>query len=108
MIPKDVIEKAIAGGWKEQQSNFENVLGGYAFYKIKGQRETFKSCEEIALDPDFWMALGPNETQRLNVYSVSYKEVLLQYDWESKAIEFYRLILRKASQEEIDNFWKAL
>lgn len=105
MIPEHVISKAIAGRWKYRGSSIERFdfsaakEDGHGFIVTKVGTSAVH-YEQIALDPDFWAALGKK---------MGWPDTLDGYEgWKLKAVNFYRLILRKASQEEIDNFWKTV
>lgn len=55
-IPKEAIEKAIAGGWKPKWDVFD--FGKYHIFYRYADEEFEITHEEIALDPSFWIALG--------------------------------------------------
>lgn len=75
MIPKEIIEKAIEGGWKPLISeggredkpivhvSFGGDIGStlvelWTYYKNGGGNLTRRQIESIALDPSFWQSLG--------------------------------------------------
>lgn len=127
MIPKHIIEKAIAGGWKPTPPIGDRIVlihqRRFGIVTAQKMYECF-----IALDPDFWMALG-KEMGWKEVYIgkceecgyVRYRdkpyhgyECSKNEDFNPAqppleyAHRFYDLILHKASQEEITSFWKSL
>lgn len=93
MIPKNIIEKAIAGGWNYPPW-FEDT-----YFLVQTNTPTADKILDTwtALDPDFWMALGKE---------MGWQDA--EFFVHDKAPRFYDLILRKASQEEMDSFWKSL
>lgn len=104
MIPREIISKAIAGGWKDTHKSYCVI-----------------TWQEIALDPAFWMALGKEmgwgwycidcgeKADSLSFYCSNCEHnVRLNVGWKQHAPIFYDLILRKASQEEISAYWASL
>lgn len=106
MIPTHIIEKAIAGGWIFQNSKKIEVLeGGFRGTRIlvtyKDEYRRYPAYEEIALDPDFWMALGL-------ACGWAGGETTAEMFATTQAHKFLDLILSKASQDDIAAFWKSL
>lgn len=116
-IPKEIIEKAIEGGW----------FGGYSFSQDKYEEgkyifvmaddcthEQFRqhqvrrlSSEDIAFDPSFWQALGKSlgwnyPVMRDGRWSPEHS---LMPNWRDCAQDFYDLILTNKST---DQFWSQL
>lgn len=101
MIPTHVIEKAIAGGWK-----WNTHIDCHCDCCIYSQ-------------PDFWQALGKEMGWNLSEPQVKYIKVgtpqnggtmtsFVVNGYHAHAKDFYDLILRKASPEDITHFWKSL
>ncbi len=84
-IPKELIEKAIAGGWMR---NYYNV--------VAGDLEVW-NYHAIALDPSFWQALGKSlGWEQLSGGTMR---------WSTEAHRFYDLILRG---KDTTDLWKFL
>jgi len=80
MIPKNIIELAIEGGWK-----------------AKGILQ-IANWEKIVLDKTFWQALGKNLSWEEDLWNGKTK-------WQRNAYRFYDLILQQQSTE---SFWAEL
>lgn len=129
MIPKHIIEKAIAGGWKLPSSPFS--VEAQRWERSLYAPEVATRYPELAItDPDFWMALGKEMgwgvlrcincektavPVRKNENDPEYwadccprKRLDYGKSWELYAVDFVRLILRKAPPQEITNFWNSL
>lgn len=95
-IPKNVIEKAIEGGWKNYPSDF-------------GLNDHYLVMHDIAcitaLDPTFWQALGKALGWKWSYRCPECKEVSDLPTWEFNAKRFYDLILQEKPTEE---FWSDL
>lgn len=87
LVPNYILQGAIAGGYKEYEG-YEDTI----------------DWQVIALDPDFWMALGKEVGWMKDDYYIAGIPQGRHYIRE--AHRFYDLILRKASQEQINNFWQ--
>jgi hypothetical protein len=121
MIPKHIIEKAIAGGWhKDWKLTVKGLdVADFLVGNILQFRTTDDRCKinipifEIALDPDFWVALGKemgwNKETHGGKTFIDWQGDVYEtvYNWQYRALRFYDFILRKASQEEIEAFWKS-
>lgn len=103
-IPKEIIEKAIEGGWLVEGASKENV----EFFKKAGHDRMW---ELVALDPTFWASLSKacgweqedQNTHRLIQLSGSTYFPVGMRQWYKKAHEFYDLILKGKPTEE---YWK--
>lgn len=91
-IPKNVIEKAIEGGW--EPSAYE--LGSTALLR------DFE-WQIFALDPTFWQCLGKSLDWRTIKHSDLIGHETVQ--WNNYAHHFYDLILQGKPTEE---FWQSL
>jgi hypothetical protein len=80
MIPKEILDKATSGGWKEANWNLS-----YEF--------------EIICDPSFWQALGKQMGWDNEV------DIPELQDWHGYAHRFLNVILSGGST---DKFWKEL
>lgn len=100
-IPKEVIEKAVAGGWKWSSNGLSYIYYGWGI----ADDELFdeKRFEEIALDPLFWQALG--KVLGWGVYDRAMQEAAEDPDWMLIAHRFYYLIL---TDTPTDIFWADL
>lgn len=88
-IPKEILEKAIEGGWNSKGFNL-NEWGGEIMHDA--------SCI-IALDPSFWSALGKAFGWEKGIDTYPYKNIA---PFE-KAHKFYDLILTGG---DTDSFWQ--
>lgn len=120
MIPKYIIEKAIEGGWwpfEKYDSSTVRCTGVYTEKNVVTlhSRTTWSDgvsdkdvqdliFEEIALDPDFWMALGEKGEWFVHSHKPFQKHIVML----AHAQCFYSLILRKALPKEINDFWKTV
>lgn len=102
MIPTYIIEEAIAGGWSNYPTKWEYDDYTFESFDVDGILLHRVVASEIALDPDFWMALG----KEMGWDDEGAMDVM--QDWHGYAHKFYNIILRKASQAEINSFWDAL
>lgn len=112
MIPKEIIEKAIEGGWQDGQAldpSRVDVLGvGYIrIYHWDSSEFNGYEWQELALDPTFWQALG-------NSLDIAFEEKCAargdfvsfeKWNWKLNAHRFYDLILTK---QPIEAFWSDL
>lgn len=88
-IPKEVIEKAIEGGWVSEYPQEGTWLANYENYRA-------------ALDPTFWQSLGKSlgwDSHMLMWVGTYYDE------WQYRAMRFYDLILQG---KDTNNFWKEI
>ncbi len=94
-IPKEAIEKAIEGGWREDDADFINLA-------LSWRNDEDVRWEQIALDPSFWKclgkALGWKESKR-------WGDGLPDVPWRDNAHRFYDLILTNTPTDE---YWKKL
>lgn len=118
-IPQEIIAKAIQGGWEV----FIAPNTGLIFYD---QEFMFEADENaIALDKDFWIALGKSlgfgthlKSCRWIFIECSYKETheycphpehgctcLRTRTWRQFASRFFELIME---EKETDSFWQNL
>lgn len=99
-IPKEAIEKAIAGGWSFIHTDLPWSWTGYA--GINGEHEF--TWQTLALDPSFWQSLGKvlGWKEIGGKPSGSYFE---NYTWLGHAHRFYDLILTGG---DTDSFWQDL
>lgn len=124
MIPKTVMEKAIAGGWRNgfllsnPQADVKTLLREYKSFPAPWQ--------EIVLDPSFWQCLGkalgwnkyvcehcggdfnPPETRHENHATCLRLGKCLGVwtgDWDKHAKYFYNLIL---TGDDTKAFWAAV
>ena len=96
MIPKEIIELAVAGGWKGW---WDNSLGPV---KIIDNHSNAVGWEIVALDATFWQALGKAlgwENEQAKKAGVEWLE------WKHWAFEFYDLIL---TNQPTDTFWQEI
>jgi len=102
-IPKEIIEKAIEGGWKRWEYLGESY--GLAsqdfnrdFYEILSENKNDQCL--ISLDPTFWQALG-----KALGWKEAHDPTRNDYTWVGHAHRFYDLILTNQDTKE---FWAAL
>ena len=89
VIPNNVVEKAIEGGWRDSGIRYRKVRAVTGSHMIP--------VEVAALDPTFWQALGK---------SLRWEDHGLKPSvWFYKAITFYEMIL---AGNDTDDFWKEI
>lgn len=118
MIPEYIIEKAIAGGWKDSQYE----------WAVSHAQDTViidMAKQLTCLDPDFWSALGKEMGWAEKMFPLEHFAAgmtqFLYWTGDNRhrytphqvgpvyhAHRLHDLILRKVSQTEIDAFWKSL
>lgn len=99
-IPREIIEKAIEGGWRNRnlvnpQKYLMAPLRPFGVGTALAMYDAY-----ITLDPTFWIALGKEagwKVDESNKYSVD--------TWRSVAHIFYDLIL---TEQSTDQFWADL
>lgn len=126
LIPQWAIEKSIKGGYTLPALNLYRTDGGKTKKKkpaeIAYEVELRDMWRMLALDPDFWSALGKempwcedciqcggsgqdsydNPCQDCNGDG----RILLDPSYQAQ--RFFDLLLSKPSQESIDNYWTSL
>lgn len=109
-IPKEIIQKAIEGGWIPRSDKnvrlSERVMDGWSFRDLESPKAVvwWMHDKEIALDATFWQALG--EALGWELYTPSYEydgEVSYHATWHEKARQFYDLILQGQSTTDYWN-----
>lgn len=111
MIPKEILEKAIEGEWKEDlryKTQYPEVKKGSGdmliwYVDAVNHEWTFDrySFQQIALDPLFWQALGKSLLWSDGASHVSNPTP----EWMENAHRFYDLIL---TGQPTDTFWADL
>lgn len=118
-IPKSVIEKAIAGGWKgdlRYKTQYPEIKEGSGdvliwYVDTVNKEWTFDrlSFQQIALDPTFWQSLGKalgwGKTNMC--WGCNYDEGATENTdvWFVKAHRFYDLVLQ---DQDTTDFWQKL
>lgn len=110
-IPIEVIKKAIDGGWKPF-NDFDKVIyetrieTGWLFV-IRGKQKIVElNLSSIALDPEFWVALGKSlgwDDTGKDLHGLEGSGLVSV--WHSMALEFYDLILQNG---DTDTFFQQL
>lgn len=95
LIPKEAIELAIEGGW---QVFLHPKTGNYVHNEDKHALPFALDWQEIALDPDFWRALG-------KVLEWDNPETEDYFEWHIQAMNFYDLVLTNGDTAQ---FWREL
>jgi hypothetical protein len=99
-IPKEIIEKAIEGGWHFLSTPVDLPL-------VENAKHQAVHVADIALDPTFWQALGKSlgwETKYFRCGMNCNNEVLAG-GWEYQAKSFCNLIY---TDQPTEAFWKEL
>jgi hypothetical protein len=117
MIPKEIIEKAIEGGWKRGVDASKNVFS-FDIYEsgivYSVDPVMYIDAEEMIIDPLFWQSLGKalgwdkEDEENLKLYHASggYGRMPVTiYKWNKNAHNFYNLLLTSGNTEK---FWKDL
>lgn len=117
-IPKEIIEKAISGGWRPHNGTDyshhkirkANKRGGC--YLENESRTTFLDFRHTVVDPTFWQALGKSlKWSNYAVCSTHGQYCILNcsqavpFEWMYQAHRFYDLILQG---QDTGEFWKEL
>lgn len=102
-IPKEAIERAIAGGWLKANCNVQQTRSWCKYLYPE-------DMALIALDPTFWQALGKalgwgESTFHQIANGIEYQEYGYDEVWRLLAHRFYDLILQGKPTED---FWKEL
>lgn len=88
-IPKEVIKRAVAGGWQNQSNTPISLVTGHT-----------EQWERVALDPTFWQALGKAlGWEKLETNSAEW------FEWSENAHRFYDLNLQG---QDTTAFWESL
>lgn len=106
-IPKEIIEKAIEGGFKVKTfykglSHKEGTAPS-ATNDTDSRSETLYMIDSIALDPLFWQALGKAlgwEQWLPTGFHDKYEDDIEELGWKVQAMRFYDLILTGQPTEE--------
>lgn len=104
-IPKEIIEKAIEGGWRPENCRYPTIkslqIDGVWFDVQNSSSPIFFAYEVIVLDPTFWQSLGKSlgweESEPTNPLGIP--------KWRNEAGIFYDLIL---TNQPTDIFWQEL
>lgn len=123
-IPKEAIERAIAGGWGKSRLDqlpnwkvasrttimFWKELPLVGNHKTVPKERQILQMSSIALDPTFWQALGKalgwgESTFHQIANGIEYQEYGYDEVWRLLAHRFYDLILQGKPTED---FWKEL
>jgi hypothetical protein len=113
-IPREIIEKAIAGGWAHSGKRVRRVTlddkeRTPETYTVEIGDTELEYCkymmwQAVALDPHFWQALGKElGWPQISAYS---RESDNEHEtWRMTALSFYDLILTGG---DTDAFWREL
>ena len=95
MIPKNIIKKAIEGGYGNLKAHYINNVGGMDIINY----------HSVLLDPLFWQSLGKALDIKFEE-SFYYDFVSFdKWDWQQNALQFFNLILTGG---DVDKFWADL
>lgn len=104
IIPKEVIEKAIEGGWKGLYMDEDGITvdtqSQIAWGRTKTGLGRHLPLQVIALDRTFWEALG--KALGWDIAYGSYGNDTME-EWQSRAMTFFNIILTNG---DTDAFWE--